>query len=102
MQQIKKLKRKESEVQREMEKQYDEIIDMMCLTGKIPVNIIDSVCEYAKQSILTALKVADGTPESRKAKREELLFGEIASFRSDYKSAWLDYEMENMVNFSMS
>ena len=85
-----------------MDKQYDKIIDMMCLTGKMPVNIIDSVCEYAKQSILTALKVADGTPESRKAKREELLFGDVASFKADYKSAWFDYETENMANFSMS
>lgn len=84
-----------------MDKQYDKIIDMMCLTGKMPVNIIDSVCEYAKQSILTALKVADGNAKSRKAKREELLFGEIASFRSDYKSAWLDYEQKYAENFSM-
>ena len=83
------------------QKKYDKIIDMMCITGKIPVNIIDDVCEYAKKSIIDALKVADGTPESRKAKREELLFGEVADFKANYKSAWLDYEEENHANFSM-
>ena len=100
--QIKKLKQKESGVQKEMDMEYDKIIDMLCLTGKLPVNMVDSVCEYAKQSIVDALKVADGNAESRKAKREELLFGDVASFKADYKSAWFDYEVENMANFSMS
>ena len=80
---------------------YDKIIDMLCITGKMPLNMVENVCAFARKSINNALKVADGDAESRKENRENLLFGDIRSFKQDYKSAWFDYEKVYADNFSM-
>ena len=84
-----------------MDSVYDSIIDMLCLTGKMPLNIMDSVCEYAHSMITTSMRIADGDRQSRKERRNHELFGDILSFKNDYRSAWFDYENEYAYNFSM-
>lgn len=77
--------------------EYDRIIDMLCLTGKMPVNLFDKVTEYARQSIASAIAMAD-EKETRRARRDREIFGEIADFKASYKSEWLDYEEEWLCN----
>lgn len=84
-----------------MDKEYDKIIDMLCLTGKMPIQMIDNVCDYARKSINNALALADGDRKSRIEQRNATIFGDIASFKKDYRSAWLDYENEWACNFSI-
>ena len=84
-----------------MDEMYDRIIDMLCLTGRIPLSMIEDVCNYARKSIDNALTTADGTRIERKERRDQELFGDIASFKQQYRSAWYDYENEYAYNFSM-
>lgn len=79
-----------------MNEQYERIIDMLCLTGKMPFNMVETVCNYARKSIDLAIETAN---EDRKEKREQLIFGDIASFKRNYYSAWYDYEKANASNF---
>ena len=84
-----------------MNETYDRIIDMLCLTGRMPLNIVEDVCNYARKSIDNALALADGDRKSRIESRNNAIFGDIASFKNDYRSAWLDYENEWACNFSI-
>ena len=84
-----------------MGEQYDKIIDMLCLTGKMPLHMVEDVCNYARKSIAVAVAVADGDRKSRQAQRNNMIFGDIAQFKDDYKSAWYDYERAYADNFSM-
>ena len=84
-----------------MDKEYDKIIDMLCLTGKMPLAMIESVCNYARKSINNALVIADGDRQSRAENRNNILFGDIVRFKNDYRSAWYDYENEYADNFSV-
>lgn len=84
-----------------MDEMYDRIIDMLCLTGKMPLAMVESVCNYARKSINNALAIADGDHQSRQEQRDATIFGDIVSFKNDYRSAWLDYEEEWACNFSI-
>lgn len=84
-----------------MDKEYDKIIDMLCLTGKMPLAMIESVCNYARKSIDNALALADGDRHNRMDARNNAIFGDIASFKQQYRSAWFDYENIYADNFSM-
>ena len=75
---------------------YDRIIDMLCLTGKMPLNMVETVCNYAKKSINDSIKQ---TNENAKEKRNELIFGDIRSFKREYRSAWFNYEDVYADNF---
>ena len=83
-----------------MGEQYDKIIDMLCLTGKMPLCLIESVCNYARKSIDASIR-CDDDMRSRREQRDNLIFGDIASFKNDYKLAWYDYERVYADNFSM-
>ena len=84
-----------------MDKEYDKIIDMLCLTGKMPLNMIDAVCRHAYNMINRSVADADGDRKSRQIQRNKSIFGDIVSFKNDYRSAWYDYENEYAYNFSM-
>ena len=79
-----------------MNEQYERIIDMLCLTGKMPLNMVETVCNYARKSINDSIKQAN---ENAKEKRNELIFGDIQSFKREYRSAWFDYENVYADNF---
>lgn len=79
---------------------YDKIINMLCITGKMPVNLMDAVCEEAHRQINCALNLAQNI-RSKQEERERLIFSERAKDIKNYKSEWLDYEAENICNFSI-
>jgi len=84
-----------------MNEMYDKVIDMLCLTGCMPLNMMEDVCDYARKAIDNALTLADGDRHSRIDARNNTIFGDIASFKQQYRSAWYDYENEYAYNFSM-
>lgn len=77
---------------------YDKIIDMLCITGKMPLNLIDVVCADARRQIESALEIANSHGESS---HNDLFYKDINARREEYKSDWLDYMVANMCNFSM-
>lgn len=75
--------------------EYDKCIEMLCITGKMPVGLYDSVCAEAHKQIYRADKINKET----QADRDRLIFGERKSAKDDYYSAWLDLEEEEYANF---
>lgn len=79
-----------------MNNNYDKMIDMLCYTGRIPVNCMDALCNEARHQIYTSNNRAY---DDFKRDREVTLFAERDAFERDFKSQWLDFVENNLDNF---
>lgn len=65
---------------------YDKIIDMYCLTGKLPNTLVDKVCISAHQQIVEAVST-DEFRLALEASEEELF---IIQQSNEFTRQWLE------------
>lgn len=73
------------------ETEYDRMVNMICLTGRIPTACIDMMCADAHAQIMRSV-ANDLTRQERQMMRDMEIFRERKADRETFTISWLEYE----------
>lgn len=79
---------------------YNNLVNMVCELGCIPMDVIDTLCQCAHDQIIQGVKDTS-TRKDRKSKRDVELFGWFKQDRSTFNAEWDTYLEENWDNMEI-